>query len=162
MSVELVVRDFRPADMAAVVELVRELQLFEEEIYDRLVPAADIGPWYVERLLQDCEKHKGRIRVAEIEGRIVGYATIMTQVVVDDERDEITYSHAYLGDLSVSWSERSRGIGRCLLQDGEAIARAAGAKWLRITAHAANKRACRIYETFGFHQQFIGFEKKLG
>ena len=158
---DLVIRDYTAADEVAVVELVRELQAFEEAIYDRLVPAADIGVWYIERLQKDCAELNGRIRVAARAGRVVGYATIMTDVVVDDERDEITYSHAYLGDLAVTASERGTGIGQALMADCEAVARAAGAKWLRITAHADNPRARRIYQQFGFREQFVNFEKPL-
>lgn len=161
MKREFTIRDYQPADMEAVVGLVRALQAFEENIYDRLIPADQIGPFYVERLLADCAKHAGRIRVVETDGRVVAYATIMTAVVVDDERDEITYSHAYLGDLIVSDDLRGIGLGQQLLADAEAIARRAGARWLRITAHAANTRARRIYQEFGFREQFIGFEKTL-
>lgn len=161
MTTTVVIRDYQPADLDAVVALVRELQQFEQDIYDRLIPAADIGPWYVERLQKDCAKQKGRILVAISGERVVGYATIMTDVLVDDERDEIVYSHAYLGDLAVTAGMRGCGIGQRLMAECEAIARAAGAKWLRITAHADNTRARRIYERFGFREQFVNFEKPL-
>jgi ribosomal protein S18 acetylase RimI-like enzyme len=155
------IRDYRSADEAAVVALVRELQAFEAHLYDRLVPASDIGPWYVARILRDCAKHKGRIRLAEQDGAIVGYASIMTDVLVDDERDEIAYSHAYLGDLVVAARVRGAGIGLALMADCEAIARAAGAKWLRISALAGNDRAVALYRKFGFVDQHVSFEKVL-
>ncbi len=161
MSRRIEIRAYRPEDDAALVELVRELQAYEAVIYDRLVPASEIGRWYVERLLKDCAEHKGEIRIAECDGRIAGYATILTDVVVADERDEVTYSHAYLGDLCVTAGDRARGIGRLLLADCETIARRAGARWLRITAHAANARARQVYQACGFREQFINFEKNL-
>lgn len=161
MTLAITIRDYRPDDEAAVIGLVRELQAFEEDIYDRLIPAADIGGWYVARLLKDCAEKSGRILVAERAGGIVGYATIMTNIVVDDERDEIVYSVAHLGDLAVTATARGQGIGQRLMADCERIAREAGARWLRITAHAANNRARRIYETFGFCEQFVSFEKVL-
>ena len=161
MSATLEIRDYQPADEAALIELVRELQVFEEGIYDRLVPPAEIGPWYIERLLKDCADMKGRIRVAVRDGQLVGYATVMTDVVVDDERDEVEYSHAHIGDLAVTATERGQGTGHALLADCEAIARAAGALWLRITAHAANSRAREIYGRAGFRELFVNFEKPL-
>lgn len=157
----LAIRSYRAADLDALIGLVRELQAFEQHIYDRLVPEAEIGAWYVERLLADCVVHKGEIRVATRGQLIVGYATIMTDVVCDEERDEIVYSYAYVGDLSVTATERGQGVGQALLADCEAIARATGAKWLRITAHAANDRARKLYCAFGFREQFVDHEKIL-
>lgn len=162
MNDTLEIRDYRPEDSEALIALVRELQSFEERIYDRLIPPADIGAWYVERLLRDCIDMKGRIRVATRSNRLVGFATVMTDVVVDDERDEVEYSHAHVGDLIVTEAERGQGTGHALLADCEAIARAAGALWLRITAHAANSRAREVYGQFGFRELFVNFEKPLG
>lgn len=161
MSWPVSIRDYVAADEAAVVDLVRELQRFEEHLFDRLVPAADIGPWYVERLLKDCAECKGRIRVATKASVVVGYATILTDVLVDDERDEIVYSHAYLADLCVAAAARGSGTGRALIADCEAIARAAGAKWMRISSRAGNARAREIYLAAGFQEQLVTFEKPL-
>ena len=155
------IRDYRPADEAALVGLVRDLQRFETPIYDRLVPAEDIGAWHVELLQALCAKSKGRIRIVTRGGAVVGYATILTDVLVDSEPGEVSYSHAYLGELFVAASERGNGVGQLLIADCEAIARAAGAKWLRISALAGNDRARRIYQAYGFREHVVTFEKPL-
>ena len=81
---DVTIRDYTQADEDSVLDLVRELQDFEAHMFDRLLPAAEIGPWYIERLRQDCAKSKGRIRVAVQGAAVIGYATILTEVLVDD------------------------------------------------------------------------------
>jgi GNAT superfamily N-acetyltransferase len=73
----------------------------------------------------------------------------------------VFYTYAYIGDLIVTKSARGLGIGAALLEECERLARAAGEKWLRITALAANRDTVQIYQSFGFTNQFIDMEKLL-
>ena len=163
MSDAIFIRDYAPTDQAALIRLVQELQRFEAPFFDRLVPASEIGPWYVERLLAGCAKSKGFIRIATRDHAVAGYSTILTEVAADvtDDPGVVAFSYAYIGELCVAPAERSGGIGQRLIADGEAIARGAGAKWLCIGSLAANERACRIYRAAGFREHRIVFEKAL-
>lgn len=160
MANPLSIRPYEPRDEAALLDLVRELQVHEGHVYDRMKPAAAIGPWYMDDLKQQCAEHDGTILVAEIGGRVVAYATIMTKVEADDI-DELPFTYAYVGDLSVTESRRGQGIGKAMLAECERRAKAVGTRFLRITALAKNTQARKTYERFGFGELLVRYEKKL-
>jgi GNAT superfamily N-acetyltransferase len=143
------------------VALVRELQIHEGQYYDRLKPPEDIGPWYVERLNQETAKNKGSFLVAETDGIVVGYATLLTEMSSEGEKDEVHYTCSYVSDLAVLESRRGEGIGRALLEECERLARAAGQKWLRLGVIAGNHSARRFYQRFGLEHRFLTLEKRL-
>ena len=78
------IRDYAEADEAALIGLVRQLQAHEMQYYDRMLPPEDIAGWYVDTLKDDCRQHAGHIRMACIDGRVVGYCAILTRVDSDD------------------------------------------------------------------------------
>jgi ribosomal protein S18 acetylase RimI-like enzyme len=81
--------------------------------------------------------------------------------VIDDQIDEVPFTYAHVGDLAVAAAQRGKGIGRAMLAECERRARAAGTRWLRITALAGNAQARASYRAFGLEEQFISFEKRL-
>ena len=68
MTGTIVIRPYRESDEAAIVELVRELQGHEQQLYDRMLPVEDIGPWYVQRIVQESANARGGVIVAEQVG----------------------------------------------------------------------------------------------
>ncbi len=161
MADRLLIRPYDQADERAVVELVRELQRYEAQFYDRMLPPEDIGAWYVTSILREAKTANGELLVALFDGRVAGYATLLADVSSEDERDEILFRYAYVGDLVVEPRLRGKGIGGALLAECEKFARAAGRKWLRLTVLAANDTAHRLYEASGFADQFRYMEKPL-
>jgi len=158
---QFIIRDFRDSDEAPVIALVRELQAHESQSYDRMRPAEEIGSWYVQFLKDDISKHRGSFLVAEMGEAIVGYATLLTEVSSAEERDEILYTFAHVGDLAVAASHRGVGIGFALLSECERRARAAGQKWLRLGVHAGNREARKFYSQAGLQEAFLTLEKRL-
>jgi GNAT superfamily N-acetyltransferase len=161
MSDTIVIRTYRTSDEPAIVELVRELQRHELQLYDRMLPVGDIGPWYVQRIVRESSEAGGGLIVAEQAGRPIGYATLFAKLGSEEAYDEVPYTYAYVGDLVVSASARKQGVGTLLLQECEKLARQAGQRWLRITVIAANGDAHRLYQTLGFRNQFVHLEKTL-
>lgn len=164
---DLHIRPYQESDRPAVIALARELQAKEAEAYDRLVPPDDIGDWYLDYLHKCCRESKGQILVAEDVGEtgnqaVVGYAVLLTEVTSEDEVDEIDHSYAYIQDIAVTASCRGRGIGTAMMTRAEAIAREAGAKWLRLSVLVDNLSALRIYERAGFRHLLATMEKPLG
>jgi GNAT superfamily N-acetyltransferase len=155
------IRHYRDDDRDQVITLARELQTHERAIYDRMLPPLAIGQGYVEALLADCRKYGGGIIVAEIEGALVGYA-VVESTVHDESIDEERYTYAYVADLVVTESRRGAGVGRRLLTACEDIAKKAGARWLRISALAANEQARALYQRFGFADHLTILEKPIG
>ena len=141
--------------------IVRDLQTYESRFYDRLRPPEEIGTWYIDGLKQDITKHKGWFLVAELDGIVTGYASLLGEVTSEDEREEVLYTCAYVGDLAVAANHRGKGIGHALLSECERLARAAGRQWLRLGVHATNHEAREFYARAGLEDKFLTLEKKL-
>lgn len=137
------------------------MQAHESAIYDRMKPVDEIGPWYVDKVKTDVAKYNGTFLVADEGRKLLGCASLLTEVTSADDPDEILYSYAYVGDLAVTMSHRGRGVGRALIEECEKIARAAGQKWLRLGVLAANQSAREFYRRIGLEEKFLTLEKKL-
>lgn len=161
MSAHVVIREYAPTDEAALIALVLELQAFEGQWYDRVRPAAEIGPWYVADLLNQCARDQGTVLIAECDGDAVGYAVIYVGLSTAGERDAVEYRYGRIGDLCVTESCRGSGIGRALIAECEARTRAAGVRWLTIRHDPANVRSERLYAALGFGAVQVVREKKL-
>ena len=155
------IRPYRPADEAAVISIVRELQDHESQFYDRLKPSGEIGPWYVEWIREDNEHNNGFFLVAEFKGEVVGYATLNPSLNSEENREEVLYQYAHVSDLAVLKTCRNLGIGTLLLTECEKLARLAGRKWLRLGVHADNAGARRFYERYQLKERFLTLEKRL-
>jgi GNAT superfamily N-acetyltransferase len=161
MEETLAVREYRPEDQGQVIKIVRDLQRHEGGLYDRMLPPGAIGEWYVDKQLQECAAAGGVILVAEHEGVVVGYASMLMDVTSADDIDEVDYLYAYVNDLGVTEGMRGRGVGTALLAACEERARRAGREWLRLSVLAANGDALRLYRRLGFDPHIVLMEKRL-
>ena len=157
----MIVREYdRDADFEGIRACLIELQDFERRI-DRRMPAGDeIANAYILEALSKCAECHGRIFVADQEGEIAGYATVLAKVR-SGGLDDGDLEYAYLADLVVRAAYRGRGIGRELIAKAETYARDEGAKWLRVCVRAENEGARRLYNTSGFSELYVDFEKDL-
>lgn len=155
------IRPYRETDAEALLPLFRSLQAHEVPLFDRMKPAEAMGSWYLDLLMKQCREEDGTILVADDGNAILGYATIMTNVVEDGSGDEIAYRYAYVGDLVVDGSARGHGIGRRLLAECERYAKRAGRDEMRISVLARNERAHQVYRRFGFEDLLIDMRKLL-
>jgi ribosomal protein S18 acetylase RimI-like enzyme len=144
-----------------MLPLLRSLQAHEVLLFDRMKPVDAMGPWYLDLLKKQCHEEDGTILVADEDGMLLGYATILTNVVEDGTGDEVAYAYAYVGDLVVDKEARGRGIGRLLLDECEHYARRAGRDEMRISVLAKNAGAREIYRRFGFDDLLIDMRKML-
>lgn len=161
MDGKLQIREYRPQDQEQVITIVRDLQRYEGMLYDRMLQPEAIGGWYVEHLLRQCADTGGTLLVSELDGEVVGYASLLAEISSADDHDEVDYLYAYVGDLGVAEGLRGRGVGTALLVACEARARAAGREWLRISVLAANGDAARLYRRLGFEPHVVTLEKRL-
>jgi GNAT superfamily N-acetyltransferase len=157
----LLIRDFRDEDTEQVLALVRELQVYEMALFDRMKDPAEIDADYLDALRNARTAERGQLLVAERDGSLLGYAYVVTGLSSAGERDEVPYRYASVLDLVVTERERGQGIGTRLLAACEEIARAAGLRWLRIAHLADNVGAARSYRRFGFRNLLVEMEKVL-
>lgn len=155
------IREYRETDAEAMVALIRELQANEVVLYDRMKPVDHMGHWYIDLLKKQCAEDDGVILIAEEDGKALGYATILTNMIEDGAGDEVAYAYAYVGDLVVAEAARRRGIGRQLLEECERRARVAGRDELRITVLALNEAAREAYRSFGFSDLLVDMRKEF-
>ncbi len=138
-----------------------ELQNFERDL-DRWSPqGTDIADAYMKHMLDHCQRYLGKIFVAEIAGRVVGYVSIWARVE-HDEPNASPREHGLISDLVVLTQYRGKGIGRKLLARAELYARDCNVQLLRICVLATNETARSMYESLGFKEYEIQFEKELG
>lgn len=159
-SAALKIRNYEQDDETHLIRLVRELQSHEIVFYDRMIPADAIAGWYIDSIRKDCQEYAGHIRIAVRESLPIGYCVILTRVP-NEEADEQPFDYAYISELVIAGSARGKGIGKSLLQDAECLARAAEAKWLRVSVLAKNSVARDLYSRFGFEEHLVNMEKPL-
>lgn len=161
MSASVIIREYTPTDEAALIGLVLELQAIEGQWDDYVRPAAEIGPWYVADLLNQCAKDQGTVLIAERDGKAVGYAVIYVGLSTAGDRDQIDHRYGRIGDLCVTESCRGSGIGSALIAACEARTRAAGVSLLTIRHDPQNVRSEQLYVTLGFRAVQVVREKRL-
>jgi len=155
------IRPFAHEDLPALRELVAEMQDAEREIDSRLLPGASMTAAYTEAMLHRCEAHGGAVLVAECAGEVVGFVGLAA-AVREQELDQPPGAYALVTDLAVSVHQRGRGIGGALLTAAEGLARAHGARELRIALLSGNAPAARLYRAAGFAPYLDIMRKDLG
>ncbi len=118
----IVIRDFRPSDIAAAAALEAQHQP---------------QPW-TEGIFRDELEAPGRIYLVAEEVHLVGFGGVM---VVGDE--------AHITNLLVAATERGRGVGRRVLVTLIEKAIGAGARHLTLEVRSRNEVARRLYSSVG-------------
>ena len=141
------IRRFRPEDAAEVTGCIAQLQTYERTIDERVLPGEAVEGWYLDYLLKTCAEQDGTLFIAEVGGRVVGFAAVQSRVPNED--------------VDESESHRGQGIGRALIEACEAYARGREARWLRIGVLGRNEVARGLYERCGFEDRQVLLEKPL-
>ena len=150
----------KSAHLHSVRECVIELQDFEHGIDPRIPPVIDIVDDFIPRLLHRCRLCDGKILIAEVDGEVAGFVTILSKVR-NEEPEEGDFEYGLVSDLMVAERFRKQGLGRRLLQAAESHARARGVKWLRIGVLAGNPAADHLYASMGYSNLYVEREKDL-
>ena len=139
---------------------VIELQDFEHALDPRLPTGLDIVDEYIPQMLERCKTCQGQVLMAEVDGNIAGYATVLAKVS-SGELEDGDMEYGLIADLLILKQHRGSGLGRKLLAAAETYARDNGVKWLRIAALAGNRKALGTYTSAGFSELFVEMEKEL-
>jgi ribosomal protein S18 acetylase RimI-like enzyme len=146
--------------LAGVRACLIELQDFERSLDSRMPPGADIVDAFVPDMLRRCARCSGKVLVAELDGDVAGFATILARMK-SDEIEDGDVEYGLVTDLVVAREFRNRGIGRKLLEAAETYVKSSGVKWLRIGVLAGNHAADHLYDSLGFEKYYIEREKEL-
>ncbi len=158
----MLIRDFNiGSDKAGLRRCFIELQDFERELDKRMPSGDEIADNYIARMLHRCRQCKGKVIVADVDGEVAGYATILPKVKSDD-LDDGDIEFALISDLIVLQRFRKLGFGKALLGAAEVYAKSCNARWLRVGAMAANEAARELYTSIGFKEIYTELEKDIG
>ena len=98
--------------------------------------------------------------VAEIEGRVLGYAFCIHQQHINDN-NLTDIRTLYIDDLCVDEASRGMHVGRALYDHVVSYARENGYYNVTLNVWAGNDSAMRFYESVGLKVQKVGMEKIL-
>ena len=132
------IRDADPGDVAALVELIRELAEYEREPDEVEIDA----PMLAEALY--CESPAVFALVAEEEGEVVGMALYFRSFSTWTGRHGV-----YLEDLYVRPAHRGKGIGRALVASLARLALDRGDRRLEWSVLDWNEPAIGFYRSLG-------------
>jgi GNAT superfamily N-acetyltransferase len=132
------VRGAGSRDLDVLLPLVEAFQADERIPFEPEPARANLR-----RLLD--EPRLGQVLLAEQDGRPIGYAILTYGYDL-----EFGGMDGYLTDLFLVEEARGRGLGRWLLGQAEAAARAAAVQALHLMVAPQNQRAHHIYHEAGF------------
>lgn len=119
-------------------------------------PSAEAVKTYLETLSTQTE---WIVYVAcQSDTSVVGWINItISHVILEDKQAEI-------GGLVVDESSRSQGIGRLLVQQGQAWAKQKGCKIMQVRSRTTRQQAHQFYQNIGFtaYKTQHVFRKQLG
>ena len=102
-------------DTRSLRDCLIELQEFERRVDSRMPAGEEIADAYMSDMFLQCAMSKGTIFVADMDGRVVGFATLLSQCS-SGELDDGDIEFALLSDIVVREDCRGQGVGRQLLQ----------------------------------------------
>lgn len=157
----MIIRDaIWPDDRDAAIRFIDGLQRYEHVLEPNRRVDAAVGGEYFDVLLAAVAEHGGIVRVAEADGRAIGWAVAWPELdaayVVPEERRVL-----YISELYVDESLRGAGIGRALMASCEDWGRARGIRNARIGVLAKNTRAERVYRGAGYEPYALRLNKPL-
>lgn len=91
----------------------------------------------------------------ELDGLIVGAMGYRIT------HDLVRGKHIYIDDLVITKNERSKRLAPELLQYAEKLAQDNGCKVLRLCAALENTRGMKFYESNGWSQRAVAYNKKV-
>jgi [ribosomal protein S18]-alanine N-acetyltransferase len=144
MSDEIVLRDYRPADLDAMFRLDQECFAAEFR-FDR------------ESIQVFAEEPGAVVRIAEKNAKIVGFVIIHLEGLVKATR-------GYVVTLDVEAEYRGCGVARRLMEQAEARVAVSGALSMELHVFTRNEGAIRFYERLGYERiaERLGFYGKTG
>jgi GNAT superfamily N-acetyltransferase len=147
--------------MLGLRECIVALQEFERGIEPSLPAGTAMADAYLTYILDRCREYCGKVFVADVDRRVVGFVCVWARVR-PTEPDEPPTEYAYVSDLVVLPPFRRHGLGRALLERTERYAREQGAAVIRIGVLAQNVIAKQLDTDLGYTERRIELSKCLG
>ncbi len=96
-----------------------------------------------------------------VVGEQAGHIVATYQITILHGLSQKAARRAQIEAVRVAGDLRGQGLGRELMADAEARARAAGCRLMQLTTNKARTRAHRFYDRLGFTPSHIGYKREL-
>jgi len=145
----LAIRQAKSDDLNAITEIYNEAILTTEASFD-IEPKTDAE----QRVWFDSHDHKHSILVAELDGIVVGWASL------SEWSDRCAYADTAEISLYVKEEFRGKGIGKRLLEEIVREGERAGLHTVVARITEGNRESVHLHESVGF--EHIGVMKEVG
>ena len=156
--------DIRDYDAARDAQALRECFVQLQDHEHALLPDAPTGEAiadeYLAWMFDRVNRYEGRVFVAERNGELIAYATVLARMPRTDPDDPLP-EHAFLSEIVVRESARDAGAGQALMAAAENYAKSRGATEMRLTVWSENAGARRVYQRLGYADGMIQMHKNL-
>ena len=146
----------RPADWEAVHRLSVQIHglhaLWRPDIY-----LSVDEPYPREKFMEDIQKRM--VYVAKLQENVAGYTVL--SIVEKDGPGTVPSKMMRLDSICVDEAVRGYGIGKAMIEDVRALARAFGCTGLILGVHPENDSAVGFYQKCGFRIRTINMDMKL-
>jgi ribosomal protein S18 acetylase RimI-like enzyme len=157
----MIIREFVSQDS----DVVRDGLVAFQEFHRELEPAIwntgeNIAQKRLDEFLKKMKTHKGKLFVAEDDGRVIGFAYAWIE---RDEREYMTLQkeYAYISDVFVHGDYRGKGVGKMLLGACESYAKKMGHDQVWLIVLSKNKRVHELYVREGYRDYSVTCVKEL-
>lgn len=146
----------RPSDLEAVNRLAAQVHAmhvsWRPDIYET-VPAL-----YTPERLEEGIKARS-LYVARLSGQTVGYVFLKRRSF--DWPGVVRRNVMLVDEIAVEESLRNQGIGKTMMEDVHALAKAFGCTDLQLSVYPQNDAAVAFYQKCGFAIQSISMQRKV-
>lgn len=157
---DAIIRDMEDADREAVIDLIWQLNLYEDQISRDRAPSRKAASAGLAANRRRMSEHGGAELVAEIDGQVVGYLLCVIESADAYIRERYSM-HAYIAELVIAEGHRGHGLGQKMIAAAEDYARARGMPSIFIGVLAGNEPADRLYGHLGYRTYSIERMKRL-
>jgi len=159
---KLLIRPAVPNDAAGIARVYMESAEHHARIDPERCHLPDAG--FIEDRYRDGRQHSDPeapavTLVAELDGAIVGFLDAQLQKPFDPMLRPFTY--CFIADVAVGSAQRSRGIGKQLLEAAEHWAREHDAHYMSLLYNSGNTRVQELYASLGYLPGAVSLTKKL-
>jgi GNAT superfamily N-acetyltransferase len=156
----IVIRPYAAGDRAVVIDLVHQLNLYEDGISADRARDVKAAEACLDFDLARVTRDGGAIMVA-VDGRdVVGMMCFVLEPPPPYLRADLAQV-GWVSELVIDERHRGQGIGTALLEEAERLARSHGVRRLMIGAIVGNHIARKAYERFGFRPAVMELAKDL-
>lgn len=145
-----------PADRAAVNEIANQVHTMHVSWRPDIYEMVDVQ--YTEERFWESIRNR-ELYVAKLAGTVVGYVAFKQQLF--DWPGVVKRKALLLDEFGVHEACRGHGIGKAMMEDTHALAKAFGCTDLHLRVYPQNDEAVTFYQKCGFQIQNIGMQKKI-